>query len=65
MILYPNVQAKAYQEIVTVVGQDRLPEFSDQPHLPYVNAILLELLRWQPIAPLGAWFVAQIVHGNS
>ncbi|KAG6334580.1 hypothetical protein ID866_4517 [Astraeus odoratus] len=50
--LHPEVQTKAQEEIDRVVGNDRLPDFSDMEHLPYVEAICLETLRWCPIAPL-------------
>ncbi|KAG1738392.1 cytochrome P450 [Suillus paluster] len=54
MILYPDVQAKAQAEIDSVIGTtSRLPEFEDRPLLPYVDAILRELLRWIPVVPLG------------
>ncbi|KAG1742522.1 cytochrome P450 [Suillus lakei] len=52
MVLYPNVQAKAQAEIDTVVDSMRLPSFEDRPSLPYVEAILRELLRWSPVFPL-------------
>lgn len=53
MANYPDIQAKAQAELKAVVGLDRLPEFSDCDNLPYINAIILELLRWQPVLPLG------------
>jgi hypothetical protein len=53
MVLYPEVQRKAQAEIDAVVGKDRLPDFGDQPLLPYVSAILEEALRWHPVVPLG------------
>ncbi|KAH9038268.1 cytochrome P450 [Lactarius hengduanensis] len=53
MILYPEVQRKAQSEIDRVVGKSRLPDFSDQDALPYVQAVLKEVLRWHPVAPLG------------
>lgn len=53
MTLYPDVQAKAQEEIDRIVGQDCLPDFSDRVNLPYVEAIFLETLRWHPIGPLG------------
>ncbi|KAG1722559.1 cytochrome P450 [Suillus lakei] len=54
MILYPEVQAKAQAEIDSVIGAtSRSPEFDDRPLLPYVDAILRELLRWIPVVPLG------------
>ncbi|KAH9927368.1 cytochrome P450 [Amylocystis lapponica] len=53
MLLYPEVQRKVQEEIDHVVGLDRLPEFSDQRSLPYVTAVVKEVLRWRPIVPLG------------
>ncbi|KIO10098.1 hypothetical protein M404DRAFT_130775 [Pisolithus tinctorius Marx 270] len=54
MVLHPDVQRQAQEEIDRVVGTDRLPNFGDRPNLPYVEAILLETLRWVPAVPLGA-----------
>ncbi|EEB95678.1 hypothetical protein MPER_05311, partial [Moniliophthora perniciosa FA553] len=45
--------AKAQAEIDAVVGNERLPSFQDQKSLPYIGAIVKELYRWLPIAPLG------------
>ena len=53
MLLYPDVQAKAQEEIDSVVGNNRLPHFDDRAQLPYVDAILRELVRWNPVLPLG------------
>lgn len=53
MILHPEVQTKAQEEIDRVIGYDRLPDFSDRETLPYVECVLLETLRWHPIFPLG------------
>jgi cytochrome P450 len=47
MAMYPEVQKKAQAEIDSVVGKDRLPDFDDRESLPYVSAILKEVLRWQ------------------
>ncbi|KAJ4387460.1 hypothetical protein N0V93_008052 [Gnomoniopsis smithogilvyi] len=52
MILFPEVQKKAQEEIDTVVGSDRLPQFGDRDNLPYVNALVNEVFRWHPVAPL-------------
>ncbi len=52
MTLYPEVQCKAQAEIDHVVGIERLPVFSDEEELPYVQAVLKEVFRWHPIAPL-------------
>lgn len=53
MVANPEVQVKAREEIDRVVGKDRLPGFQDRDNLPYVEAIVKETLRWQPLAPLG------------
>ena len=46
MAMYPDVQRKAQQELDHVVGSDRLPDFEDHNSLPYVSALLREVLRW-------------------
>ncbi|ESK82650.1 cytochrome p450 [Moniliophthora roreri MCA 2997] len=53
MSLYPNVQKRAQAEIDEVVGQDRLPNIGDRDDLPYTNALVKEIVRWAPPAPLG------------
>ena len=53
MSLHPEVQRKAQQEIDRVVGHDRLPNAQDRKHLPYVDAIMREVMRLNPVAPLG------------
>ncbi|KAH9911775.1 cytochrome P450 [Epithele typhae] len=50
MLKYPEIQRKAQAEVDRVVGSDRLPDFSDD--LPYVTALVKEVLRWQPVTPL-------------
>jgi cytochrome P450 len=51
-----DVQKRAQAEIDEVVGLDRLPNFDDRPHLPYVEAVLRETLRLYPVVPLGRYF---------
>ncbi|KAJ3553877.1 hypothetical protein NM688_g3387 [Phlebia brevispora] len=55
MTLHPEIQTRAQAEIDSVIGKgwQRLPTFADRERLPYVNAIVLELLRWHPAVPLG------------
>ncbi|OKL56409.1 hypothetical protein UA08_08055 [Talaromyces atroroseus] len=53
MTYYPEIQKKAWAEIESVVGHDRLPEFSDQPNLPYLNNVVKEAFRWNLVVPLG------------
>ncbi|KIJ64047.1 hypothetical protein HYDPIDRAFT_112573 [Hydnomerulius pinastri MD-312] len=52
MALHPEVQARAQAEIDSVVGTERLPDFHDQPSLPYVEAIIRETMRWNPVTPV-------------
>ncbi|KAI0045440.1 cytochrome P450 [Auriscalpium vulgare] len=53
MTIYPEVQRKAQAEIDALVGNDRLPTFADRAQLPYVEALISEILRWGTITPLG------------
>lgn len=52
LLLHPSVQTLAQTELDRVIGRDRLPDFSDRPNLPYVNAICREVLRLNPVLPL-------------
>ncbi|KAK0458200.1 cytochrome P450 [Desarmillaria tabescens] len=51
MVLYPDIQRRAQEEILSVIRDERLPKLSDRDSLPYVNALVKELLRWSPAAP--------------
>ncbi|RYP09137.1 hypothetical protein DL765_008562 [Monosporascus sp. GIB2] len=53
IMMYPEVQRKAQEEIDRVVGSQRLPCFEDRSHLPYVEAVVSEALRWHPVGPMG------------
>ncbi|KAK8007307.1 4-hydroxy-tetrahydrodipicolinate synthase [Apiospora arundinis] len=53
MVQNPEVQLRAQREIDEVVGRDRLPETEDLENLPYVNAVISEVLRWHPVGPIG------------
>ncbi|KAH7910607.1 cytochrome P450 [Hygrophoropsis aurantiaca] len=53
MVLYPEVQERAWLSIRSVVGTTRLPNFDDRASLPYIDAVLRETSRWHPIVPAG------------
>ncbi|KAG6848244.1 hypothetical protein H0H93_001985 [Arthromyces matolae] len=53
MTLHPECQKRAQEEIDRVIGSDRLPDFSDRDSLPYVQCVLQEVMRWNPVVPLG------------
>jgi len=52
MLAHSDVQAKAHAEIDSVCKQKELPTFDDMDSLPYVHAIVKEVLRWKNVAPL-------------
>lgn len=51
MALFPDVFSKARMEIDSVVGSERLPLISDRTNLPYVDAVIQEVFRWNIILP--------------
>ena len=51
MALFPDVQRKAQAELDRMVGASRLPDFDDLTNMPYVRAVILETMRWQPVGP--------------
>jgi hypothetical protein len=80
MIIYPQVQRKAQEELDAITGGTRLPgnmncnivgtptnsyletrplihpalqDSDDLDSLPYLTALCKEILRWQPVLPLG------------
>ncbi|KAJ7446930.1 cytochrome P450 [Mycena galericulata] len=53
LILSPECQKRAQEEIDRVVGRDRLPTFKDYDNLPYIRAFVKETLRWRGADPLG------------
>ncbi|KAF7715039.1 Cytochrome P450 [Penicillium ucsense] len=53
-ICTPDVQAKAHEEIERVIGSAKLPNLEDRSRLSssYLIAVVKEILRWHPVAPL-------------
>ncbi|KAG6330959.1 hypothetical protein ID866_8132 [Astraeus odoratus] len=54
MLLFPEIQDKIHAELDAVVGRGVLPTFEDKIRLPYLQAVLYEVMRWRPVTPLGA-----------
>lgn len=52
MMNRPEVMAEAQRELDTVVGKDRAVEESHIGKLPYLNAVMKEVLRLHPVLPL-------------
>lgn len=59
---FPEVQRKAQDEMDKVVGHARSPTWEDvdQGHLPYLTAVVKEVLRWRTVTVL-----AGIPHANT
>jgi len=53
LMLNPDIQERAYREICEVVGKDRFPTHDDMPSMPFMDAVVKEILRWRPPVPLG------------
>ncbi|KAG8705663.1 hypothetical protein FRC09_002820 [Ceratobasidium sp. 395] len=55
MTLFPEKQRKAQLELDSILGLGRLPGFQDQDSLPYIGALISEVLRWHPGCHTHAW----------
>ncbi|XP_038861098.1 vitamin D 25-hydroxylase-like [Salvelinus namaycush] len=53
MALYPNIQEKVHKELDSVLGSGQSPSLADKKRMPYVEAVLHEVLRFCNIVPLG------------
>ncbi|KAI0120265.1 cytochrome P450 2C31 [Hypoxylon sp. NC0597] len=53
-LAYPAAMQRARDELEGICGNDahRLPSLSDLPNLPYMCAMVKEVLRWRPTVPL-------------
>jgi cytochrome P450 len=51
MVMFPETQKLAQQEIDLVLRGERLPDFGNRDTLPYVTALVMEVQRWHPVAP--------------
>ncbi|KAH7361336.1 cytochrome P450 [Pyrenochaeta sp. MPI-SDFR-AT-0127] len=52
-LLWPDIVSGAHEELDRVVGRGRMPDFSDEPNLPYIRAIAKETLRWRASTKIG------------
>ncbi|KAL8982136.1 MAG: hypothetical protein Q9205_003262 [Flavoplaca limonia] len=52
-LMFPEVVRKAQEEIDRVVDKDQLPTFEDRKDLPYIDGIVKEAWRWNPVGPMG------------
>ncbi|KAM8877876.1 vitamin D 25-hydroxylase [Synchiropus picturatus] len=65
MALYPNIQERVQREIDSVLPNGRAPTLEDKQRMPYVEAVLHEVLRFCNIVPLGIFrATSQDAHVN-
>ena len=53
VICYPDIFLRARAEVDMLCGEaERLPSMSDMSSMPYLAALIKEVLRWRPTVPL-------------
>ena len=53
MLLHPEAQKRAQEEIDRVIGSTRLPNYADRPNMPFVDGVMREVLRWHAPVAIG------------
>ena len=48
---FPQYQKIISDEILAVIGAQRIPELKDEPRIPFTLAFLNEVLRWKTVFP--------------
>jgi len=48
----PEIQHKAHEELDRVIGSDSRPTLEDRERLPYLNAVMMEVMRYR-VGPFG------------
>ncbi|KAF8844010.1 cytochrome P450 [Paxillus ammoniavirescens] len=60
MVIHPDIQRKAQRQLDDALGTERLPSFADRKRLPFIDCLVWECLRWNPVLPMGvAHFVSE------
>lgn len=52
IMAHQDVQEKAYQEITSITESTRQPLLSDMTAMPYIDAIIREVHRFNPVTPV-------------
>lgn len=55
MVIHQDIQNKVQDELDMCIGNHRFVQYSDIPKLPYLQAIVKEVLRMHPPGPLLSW----------
>ncbi|KAF5388732.1 hypothetical protein D9757_004853 [Collybiopsis confluens] len=53
LVCNPESMKKGQAAVDAVIGSDRLPNFGDESSIPYIDAFVMEVLRWRLVSPLG------------
>lgn len=53
LVMHPDVQKRAHEELDEILKLGRLPDFTDVEDLPYISAVVKEALRWNVVTPFG------------
>ncbi|KAL4734143.1 Fumitremorgin C synthase [Aspergillus similis] len=53
-ILHPEAVSRMQEELDTVVGRNRFPDFNDTGQLPWTQAFIKEAMRWRSLTPMGS-----------
>lgn len=53
MAVFPHLQQRAQAELDSVLGPAHFPHIRDRAGLPYTEALVQEVYRWNPVGPLG------------
>lgn len=52
LVEHPEAQEKIYEELMEVIGPDRIPTVEDKTKLPYTSAFIYEIMRMTDLFPL-------------
>lgn len=52
LVLHPDVQTKCFKDIYNNVEKGRLPSLTDRQKLPYVEAVIMEVMRMYFVVPI-------------
>ena len=54
LAMHPDIQNRVYEEVVSVLGPERTPDFKDLPSFKYMELVIKETLRLFPGSPFMA-----------